>query len=367
MLFILLGLLAIFIIAYFLFVNLHPVFGGDVTKELKDQYAVSTNHENGKFINIDGVDDDISFGKGMTIMRKMLFNSFPNGKPDKELPVVMADSAQVANYKGDTRLIWFGHSTFLLQMEGRNILIDPMLTHMPSPISRDAQRRFNTSIPIEIEQLPKIDAVLISHDHYDHLDYPSIKRLREKVDHFFVPLGVGVHLKAWDISERMITEMDWWQETTYLGFRFACTPAQHFSGRKFNNRGSTLWASWVITSGSQNIFFSGDSGYGDHFKDIGDKYGPFDFAMMECGQYDELWPVIHMMPEETALAGLDVNAEVIMPIHWGAFQLAMHDWDDPVNRVLKKAEEIGIPVIIPKIGAPIVLNSLNERPNEKWW
>ncbi|MDC8004316.1 MBL fold metallo-hydrolase [Aureisphaera galaxeae] len=367
MLLILLGLIGILVIGYFLFVNLHPAFGGDVSKELKETYAKSDNHEDGKFINIDGVDDDITFGKGMKIMRTMLFNRFPNAKPDKELPMLKADSAQVADYNGSARLIWFGHSTFLLQAEGKDILIDPMLTDMPSPISRDAQRRFNKSLPIEIEQLPHIDAVLISHDHYDHLDYESIKRLREKVTHFFVPLGVGVHLEAWDVPKDRITEMDWWEETQYEGFRFACTPAQHFSGRKFNNRGSTLWASWVITSENNNIFFSGDSGYGEHFKAIGEKYGPFDFAMLECGQYNELWPVIHMMPEETAQAGVDVGARVIMPIHWGAFQLAMHDWDDPVKRVVKQAQAINIPVVVPKMGASIDLNTLDGGTYSKWW
>ncbi|WP_461303218.1 MBL fold metallo-hydrolase [Aureisphaera sp.] len=367
MLYILLGLILLLVIGYYLFVSLHPVFGGDVDKELQKEYATSENYEEGKFINIDGVDEDISFGQGMTIMRKMLFNKFPNAKPKGELPLIKADSAQVADYIGSPRLIWFGHSTFLLQMEGKHILIDPMLTDMPSPISRDAQRRFNDALPIEIEQLPRIDAVLISHDHYDHLDYKSIKRLRDKVDHFFVPLGVAVHLEAWDVPKSKITEMDWWQETQYMGFRFACTPAQHFSGRKFNNRASTLWASWVVSSTHHNIFFSGDSGYNDHFKAIGDAYGPFDFAMMECGQYDELWPLIHMMPEETAQAGLDVKAKVIMPIHWGAFQLAMHDWDDPVIRVVEKAKEIGMPVVVPKIGEYIYIDSMHNPTFEKWW
>ena len=160
--------------------------------------------------------------------------------------------------------------------------------------------------------------------------------------------------------------MDWWDETLFEGVSLKCTPAQHFSGRGLTDRGKTLWSSWVVQMDSTNIFFSGDSGYGSHFKEIGNTYGPFDFAMMECGQYNELWKEIHMMPEETAQAGIDVKAKMIMPIHWGAFKLAMHSWTDPVIRVTKKAKELNMPISTPRIGEFIYLDSPGED-HENWW
>ena len=241
-----------------------------------------------------------------------------------------------------------------------------MFGDVPAPIDLLGGKRFSVELPIEVQKLPKIDAVILSHDHYDHLDYESILKLKDKVDTFYAPLGVGVHLEAWGISKEKIIELDWWQEITVDDLKFVCTPARHFSGRKFNNRQSTLWSSWVIQSSTENIFFSGDSGYDSHFKEIGEKYGPFDFAMMECGQYNEMWPEIHMFPEETAQAAVDVKAKKMMPIHWGAFKLALHSWTDPVERVTKKAEELNLPLITPKIGEPFLLVDENIN-NQDWW
>lgn len=182
---------------------------------------------------------------------------------------------------------------------------------------------------------------------------------------FYTPLGVGVHLEAWGIGKERISELDWWQDVKFEGLTFTCTPAQHFSGRKFNNRQSTLWSSWVIQSHSESIFFSGDSGYGPHFKEIGEAFGPFDFAMVECGQYNKMWPDIHMFPEETAQVGIDLDAKRVMPIHWGAFKLALHSWTDPVERVVKKAEELNVNLVTPEIGESIFLENLDSSPN--WW
>ncbi|MEM1001106.1 MAG: MBL fold metallo-hydrolase [Bacteroidota bacterium] len=367
MLLIILSIIVLLVGSYLVFVRITPAFGGDVSKELKTTYSkISEQHKNGKFENINGVDDDINFSKGLKIMRKMLFEKNPNAKPSKEIPIIDADSTQIANYEGETRLMWFGHSSFLLQIEGQQILIDPMLTDMPAPINRDAQKRFYEELPIEMEQLPNIDAVLISHDHYDHLDYKSITNLKDKVGHFYVPLGVGVHLKAWGVQDKRITEMDWWETKNFKGLNFISAPAQHFSGRKFDNRNSTLWCSWIIQSSNDNIYFSGDGGYNGHFKTIGDKYGPFDFAMIECGQYNQMWAKIHMMPEETVQAGIDLRAKKMMPIHWGTFTLALHDWNEPVIRAVKRARELKIPITTPKIGEFVLVNDEN-LANQIWW
>tara|TARA_R110001606_G_scaffold182906_1_gene329533 strand:- start:343 stop:1446 length:1104 start_codon:yes stop_codon:yes gene_type:complete len=362
--------LAIVIVAliatYFLFVGFYPSFGGEVSKERQLEYAKSTQFKNGIFENTKPVNIDMSFSETLTMAKKFFFSKVENGSPKNDLTVHKIDSTNIAEYANSTRFIWFGHSTFLLQMNQKNILIDPMFGEVPAPHSLLGGKRFSAELPIEVQQLPKIDAVILSHDHYDHLDYESITLLKDKVGTFYTPLGVGVHLEAWGVSKEKIIELDWWQEITFDDLKFVCTPARHFSGRKFNNRQSTLWSSWVIQSSTENIFFSGDSGYDSHFKAIGDKYGPFDFAMMECGQYDKMWPEIHMFPEETAQAAVDVRAKKMMPIHWGAFKLAMHSWTDPVERVTKKAQKLNIPLITPKIGTPFLLQE-KKIPNQHWW
>ncbi|OSY86941.1 membrane protein [Tenacibaculum holothuriorum] len=360
------SLIGILIISYLLVVNFYPSFGGDVTKELQQQYSTSVNFKDGKFANKTGVPKDPSFSEILKISRKFFFEKVKNGRPKNDLNIQKIDSANVADYKDETRLIWYGHSSFLLQTDGKNILLDPMFGQVAAPLSFLGEKRFNKQMPLEIEKLPQIDAVVISHDHYDHLDYESIKKLKSKVEHYFVPLGVSVHLKAWGIPDNKITELDWWQETTYKDIQFVCTPSQHFSGRKMNNRQSTLWSSWVIKSKTNNLYFSGDSGYEKHFKVIGEKYGPFDFAMLECGQYNEMWSDIHMMPEETAQAGVDLQAKKIMPIHWAGFKLAMHSWTDPITRVSKKAKELNLPLIAPKIGEPIIVND-STQVYQNWW
>ena len=360
-------IIAVLIFSYLAFVNFYPSFGGDVSQDRKVLYQSSTQYSDGKFVNTKiGVPADASFSEMLNIARKMLFQNVENGRPQNDLKVQKIDSVDIASYSGGARLVWFGHSAFLLQMDGKNILIDPMFSNVPAPHHWFGTSRFNKELPIAIKKLPKIDAVLISHDHYDHLDYGTIKQLKSKVESYIVPLGVGVHLEAWGIASAKITELDWWQEVIFKGIKLACTPAQHFSGRKFTNSQSTLWSSWIITSKSTNLYFSGDGGYGSHFKEIGEKYGPFDLALLEYGQYNKMWPDIHMFPEETAQAGVDVQAEAIMPIHWGAFKLALHSWTDPIERVIEKSEELNIPVIVPEIGAPIQIGS-PKKSNTSWW
>ncbi|WP_234424302.1 MBL fold metallo-hydrolase [Aquimarina sp. Aq107] len=358
-------LVGIVLLIAILFINLSPEFGGKATDEQRDSYASSKNYKDGKFINTNEVKLDMS----LSDMGKSLIGylkSQPNTVPKDNLPIKEVDSLDIVEFKKESSLIWFGHSSFLLQVNHKNILIDPMLGNVPAPHPLLGGKRFSKSLPIEIEKMPKIDAVLISHDHYDHLDYGSIQKLKGKVTMFYTPLGVGIHLQKWGIEKERIIELDWWEEIMFEEIKFICTPAQHFSGRGLADRAKTLWSSWIIQSDKENIFFSGDSGYADHFKQIGEKYGPFDFAMIECGQYNEMWPDIHMFPEETAQAGLDVRAKVIMPIHWSGFKLAMHTWKDPIERVSKKAKELNISMITPIIGESIFLKE-NNNLKKSWW
>ncbi len=363
---ILISIIGLLVLFYFLFVNFYPSFGGDVSEEKQVVYQKSEQYREGKFNNIEPVPKEISFKDNLKIAYAFLTTETDNLKPKNDIKVNKLDVKTLANYKKEGRLIWFGHSSFLLQMEGKTILLDPMLSKVAAPHSLLGTDRFNTEFPLAIEELPKIDAVIFSHDHYDHLDYETILKIKEKVSHFFVPLGVGVHLESWGVPSIKITELDWREERQFEGISFVCTPAQHFSGRKLNNSQSTLWSSWVIKSKNENIYFSGDSGYASHFKEIGEKYGPFDIALLECGQYDEMWSDIHMMPEETVKAGIDVNAKKIMPIHWASFQLALHSWTDPVERMQTEAKRLNVKTITPKIGENIIIKDTINNYNN-WW
>ncbi|MDP4170893.1 MAG: MBL fold metallo-hydrolase, partial [Bacillota bacterium] len=248
----------------------------------------------------------------------------------------------------------------------KTILLDPMFGTTPSPFPMIGGKRYSGKLPFELDELPEIDIVLLSHNHYDHLDYGTIKKIKHKVQRFITPLGVGSNLEKWGVESSRIEEHDWWDDFHYKGLDFVCTPARHFSGRSLLDRDATLWCSWIINGMETNIFFSGDSGYAPHFKEIGEKYGPFDVTLMECGQYDERWASIHMVPEETVQAHMDVKGKLMIPIHWAAFTLALHDWTDPVDRAVKAATERNVAISTPRIGETIVLGS-SDYPTAAWW
>ena len=357
------GIITIIVIVGAIFMNTSPQFGGKPSKESLARIEKSPNYNGeGAFKNQELT--LASTGMKLSSIPKFFTNG-DNKVPSETLPQKNLDKDYFRNKSEEPRITWFGHSALLLEMEGTTIFIDPMLGEVPAPHPLLGSSRFNKELPIAIRDLPEIDLVLISHDHYDHLDYGSIQQLKDKVKQFYVPLGIKAHLTEWGIASDKIKEFDWWENAMLNGINFVSTPARHFSGRGFS-RNTTLWTSWVITSERNSIFFSGDSGYGKHFKEIGEKYGPFDFAMMECGQYNEQWAHIHMTPEETIQATKDVNAKLVMPIHWGAFKLALHSWNDPVIRASQKAEMLDVKLTTPKIGEAIVLNG-KMQTIDKWW
>lgn len=351
------------IIIVTLFLNFSPQFGKGVTQKQKLRYAESGHYKKGKFINQSTTKMDIHYWDRFVEMIK----GSPNRNPNRKILVEKIDSLEIENHNSDiTQLTWFGHSAFLLEMDGKKILIDPMLGETPAPHPLLGPKRYSKELPIEIEKLPFIDVIILSHDHYDHLDYGSIQKLKEKVGQYYTPLGVGNHLVEWGVEKEKIHELNWWDSIEIDGIKLVCTPARHFSGRGLFDRATTMWCSWVISGNKDNIFFSGDSGYDTHFKEIGEKYGPFDISLMECGQYHEDWKLYHMMPEETVLASIDLKSNLVMPIHWGAFTLALHDWTDPIERIIKKANELDLQITTPRIGEPVVLGK-RTYPNEKWW
>ncbi len=349
------------------FLYLSPQFGGTVNTDQQADYAKTGHYANGVFTNPEEIVLEMNCHSIAAMLRETM-NPDPNVAPDHNIAVEEIDPSSLANLPDtNSRITWLGHSSFLIETGGKKILLDPVFGQYAAPHPLLGRARFHSEMPITISELPDIDAVIISHDHYDHLDYPSINKLKDKVHHFFVPLGVGNHLRRWHISEESISELDWWQEANYEGLKIVLTPSRHMSGRGLTDQSATLWGSWIIQSETSNIYFSGDGGYGHHFKEIGEKYGPFDVGLMECGQYNKLWEGVHMMPEETVVASRDVKAKFIVPIHWGSFALATHGWTDPVERVSNAAAQVDLPLATPRIGESIMLQESIEGVQNHWW
>lgn len=357
------SLIGIIVLLGFIFMYTSPEFGAKSKGERLDRIKTSENYEDGKFKNLTETNVSGKIEWGRTLREYMTTG---DKAPDWSIPVNIITSEAIEKTEDSiTKLTWFGHSAIFLELDGKKIFIDPMLGSVPAPHPFLGSSRFNDTLPLAIENLPNLDAVIISHDHYDHLDYGSILKLKDKVAHFYVPLGIAAHLESWGVASEKITEMDWWESTSIDGIELTAAPARHFSGRGIRDRFKTQWSSWVIKGKTSNIYFSGDSGYDTHFKEIGNKFGPFDIAIMECGQYDEQWPLIHMMPEETVQATLDVQGKLLLPIHWGAFKLSLHSWTDPAERVSEAASEKNVNLTTPIVGEAIIIGE--KAPNTDWW
>lgn len=260
-------------------------------------------------------------------------------------------------------IVWFGHSSYLIHSNGFNILVDPVFSGYASPFSFMV-KAFPGSNVYSADDLPDIDLLIITHNHYDHLDTSTIRQLRSKVKAVYTPLGVSADLQQCGISKDIITEMDWWDTREIRNGSITATPARHFSGRGLK-RGGSLWASFVLKLGRANIYVGGDSGYDTHFREIGKKFGPFHLAILETGQYNEDWPHIHMHPEEAVQAALDLSAVALMPVHWGKFALAYHPWNEPVMITTWAAKQVNLEVATPRIGEVVALGG--PWPKDPWW
>ncbi|MFF7708644.1 MBL fold metallo-hydrolase [Pseudomonas sp. NPDC007930] len=320
--------------------------------------------EDGRYRNIvvrpnkDGVLKKLRIGFKYLLRRKPAYT-----RPQAPIPV-QALTRQALLAAPDNSLWRLGHSTVLIKSRGAFFITDPVFGQRASPVQWAGPLRFHQP-PLALEDLPPIKAVIISHNHYDHLDQDAVKRLAERAEWFLAPLGVGDTLVQWGIPAAKVRQLDWWQETEIDGTRFAATPTQHFSGRGLFDSNATLWASWVVIEPDWKLFFSGDSGYFAGFKQIGERYGPFDLTLMETGAYNVAWPVVHMQPEESLQAHLDVRGRWLLPIHNGTFDLSSHPWHEPFERISALAQAAQVPVTTPVMGERV--DMLEPRGFNRWW
>jgi L-ascorbate metabolism protein UlaG (beta-lactamase superfamily) len=337
-------------------------FGAKATQALLGRYTQSPNFRDGLFHNLEHTPMDMKLSKVPGLLIKQI--KAKGRSPVKPLPVVPFDFEKFLAPSDDVKFIWYGHSVLLMRINNKTLLIDPMLGPDAAPTAPFKIKRFSENTLDIIDQFPPIDLMLITHDHYDHLDLASIKKLKSKTQQYYVALGVARHLISWGVDDNNITEFDWWDNKSFETISITFTPSRHFSGRGLSDRFKGLWGGWVFKTEKENIYFSGDGGYGKHFKDVGDKLGPFNIGFMECGQYNENWHNIHMFPEETVQAALDAQVQNAMAVHWAGFPLALHTWQDPIERFTKTANEKSLVPFSPKIGE---LFTINEKPTTEWW
>ncbi|MBO0951690.1 MBL fold metallo-hydrolase [Fibrella forsythiae] len=337
-------------------------FGADSSGDRLARVKLSKNYRDGAFQNVEPTD---VMRRGASYVQLMLDNlrKPADVEPAYQIPSVQTNLNTLSG--SGTSVVWFGHSSYLIKSENITLLIDPVLSGYASPVSIFGKAFPGTNV-YTAANMPRIDVLVLSHDHYDHLDYQTVVALRDKVTRVVVPLGVGAHLERWGYDPTRITELDWSENVTISeGFSLTAVPARHFSGRGIR-RGGSLWSAYVLDLNNQRIFLGGDSGYGPHFKSIGDQYGPFDLAMLECGQYGRDWPSIHMFPTEVAQAARDLHTKVLLPVHWAKFALALHPWREPIRQLtaaITPADSFALTT--PRIGEPVMLKQ--PLPNSHWW
>ncbi|CAN5395336.1 MBL fold metallo-hydrolase [soil metagenome] len=339
-----------------------PQFGVLPKGERLSRVQASPNYRDGKFQNLSHTPQLTEGASYYSVMKEFVFGQNPRSKPAAMLPSQKTDLLSLD--ASQNILVWFGHSSYFMQVDGKTILVDPVFSGAASPVPA-SNKSYKGSDVYTVDDFPPIDYLFITHDHYDHLDYETVLKLRPKIKQVLTGLGTGAHLERWGYPASMITENDW-NATTQLDGNFTVhtVPARHFSGRGLSPQQS-LWVSFVLKTPTQTIFIGGDSGYDTHFATIGQQYGPFDWAILECGQYDKSWKYIHLMPEEVIQAGIDLQAKRILPVHWGKFSMGNHAWDDPILRAATAATANNMPLVTPLIGQPVDLGG--SEVYEDWW
>jgi len=333
--------------------------GGSASGEHLERIEKSPNYDGSKFVNAEPT-EHLAEGIYWNLIRDYLFSS-KDRRPSDMISTESADLINLDNTCG-LQLFWLGHSTVLVNIDSTTFLIDPVFDERVAVLVGSTER-FIPSVTFR-QRMPKIDAVIISHDHYDHLEKNSIEFFAQGGTTFFVPLGVGAHLRAWHVPDSQIVELDWWESRDFGSLKIVCTPARHFSGRSLLRFDETLWASWVVVGSTHRLYYGGDTGYTDQFEEIGDRFGPFDITLLPIGAYSEYWPDIHLNPEEAVTAHLALKGQLLIPVHWGTFDVALHAWDEPIERLIQAAKEQEVQIATPLLGEKIKMDSLSII--EKW-
>jgi L-ascorbate metabolism protein UlaG (beta-lactamase superfamily) len=357
----LISLVVLFVAIVWLFMQ-QPQFGKAPSGNYLEGLKRSPNYRDGAFQNLShtpALKEGVSY---FTVTRKFFFGKSPFVKPPVVLPSAKTDLSLLD--PAQDVIVWFGHSSYFLQLHGKRILVDPVFSGHASPVSTST-RSFNGADVYTVADMPPIDFLFITHDHYDHLCHKTVAALRTRVTTVVTGLGVGAHLQRWGYSSSNIIERDW-NEQVDLGDGFLVTyaPSRHFSGRGFK-RNISLWTSFVLQTPDRKLYLGGDSGYDSHFAAIGAQHGPFDLVILENGQYNEYWKYIHMMPEEVVQAATDLRAKRLFPVHWSKFALSLHNWDEPIKRVVAEAARKGMPLMHPLIGQVVPLDDAMQHT--EWW
>lgn len=348
--------------------SIMPVLGARPDGARLQRLAASPNYREGRFVNaLPRRSDGASLGTAW----KFFTGGSPHRRPEHPIPVERRTASDFGDRPEAPRVTWLGHSTFILELAGVRVLVDPVWGERASPIGWFGAPRFYQP-PLPLDELPEIDAVVISHDHYDHLDYPTVQALRRRVPRWIVPLGVGSHLEKWGVQPDRIEELDWWDETRidrrHGSVRLVSTPARHFSGRGPGDRDKTLWCGWAFLTNDHRVWYSGDSALTPEFTEIGHRLGPFDLSLVEIGAYDAAWADVHLGPEQAVaayrMAQGEADGGVLIPVHWGLFDLALHGWTEPAERLRAAAASRGISVAFPRPGGRVTLEAV---PVEPWW
>lgn len=342
-----------------------PSFGGSVEGERSARVRASPQFRSGRFENTTP-QTPRGYAQLWDYLQRQTLGSEVR-TPPTPIPVVRP---VLENHAGRAppglRVIWFGHASVYLELDGLRLMADPILSDYASPLAGIGPKRFHPP-PLALDALPKIDAVVISHDHYDHLDVRTIKHLAAAGAHFFVPLGIGAHLERWQVPGAQFTELDWWQSAEVGGITITSTPVRHYSGRGMRDGNATLWSSWVVAGPTHRVYFSGDTGFGEHFQAIGDRLGPFDLSMLKIGAYGpgQTWRDIHMEPEEAVKAHIALKARRMLPVHWGTFNLAFHAWDEPIERAVAAGRDQGVDLVTPRVGEVVAAGA--PFASVRWW
>ena len=351
----------VFVAALAILASGWKAFGAKASGDRLERMKSSPQWKDGSFANPEEIWNDFK-----TTMTAWTETSDVASPPDPSvIPVVTGDAARFATPPATgLRVTWFGHSSMLIEVAEKRFLIDPIWGERSSPFTWAGPKRWYPP-PIALGDLPPIDAVVISHDHYDHLDYSTFRQLKDWDTNFVVPIGVGSHLEYWGIGADHIIELDWWESSSFGEVELVCVPSRHASGRFVSDYKHTLWAGYVFKGPDHRVYYSGDTGLFPGMKDIGEKYGPFDIVMIEVGAYHRAWPDWHIGPEQAVRAHHIVGGEVFMPVHWGMWNLALHGWTEPAERVVAAARDRGTILAMPRPGESIEPGSL--PPFEKWW